>query len=113
MSDAGHDLKSSIKQIGTVTSQFLTSFEGREAIYVEKGALRVRVSNILFDSVEQMLTADIEEIASVGLGFVMANRPSRWSTGTTDWAGPSLSNRRWSGGAYVGWTLYLDRAAYD
>ena len=41
-------------------------FEGREAIYVEKGALRVRISNIGWDGAKLCITARVEEIATAG-----------------------------------------------
>ena len=41
------------------------SFEGREAIYLEKGAIRVRVSNLRSADLGTLL-ADIEEIPTAG-----------------------------------------------
>ena len=38
------------------------AFENREAIYVERGALRVKVTNIRANVVVQTISADIEEI---------------------------------------------------
>jgi hypothetical protein len=37
-------------------------FEGREAIYVEKGALRVRVSDLRGDVAQLYILAEVEEI---------------------------------------------------
>jgi hypothetical protein len=38
------------------------AFKNREAIYVERGALRVRVTNIRANAVVQAINADLEEI---------------------------------------------------
>jgi hypothetical protein len=38
------------------------AFENREAVYLERGALRVRVSNIRANVVVQAISADLEEI---------------------------------------------------
>jgi hypothetical protein len=38
------------------------TFEGREAIYIEKGALRVRVSNIRGSASQAIIAAEVEEI---------------------------------------------------
>lgn len=42
-------------------------FEGREAIYVEKGALRVKVTDIRADVAQQYVSAEVEEIPTTGL----------------------------------------------
>lgn len=47
-------------------------FEGREAIYVEKSALRVHVTNIRVDGLS--VGADVEEIITPGLGVGMFTR---------------------------------------
>ena len=93
----------------------IESFEGREAIYIEKGALRVRVSRVKVDLTEQMMTAQVDEICTPGLGFVMAHTrafdeklPRRWQIGASALAGASFSERRWSGGIHVGWSLFFD-----
>jgi hypothetical protein len=47
------------------------AFENREAIYVKRGALRVRVTNIRANAAVQAISADIEEIPTTGFpGFV-------------------------------------------
>jgi hypothetical protein len=43
------------------------TLENREAIYVERGALRVKVTNIRANAVVQAMSADIEEILSGGI----------------------------------------------
>ena len=85
-------------------------FEGREAIYVEKGALRVRVTNIRSPGGSH-IKADVEEIITPGLGVGMfhgmrqpGDDPLRWSIE----AGylTSYSAQSWEMG-YGGWTLFF------
>lgn len=87
-----------------------TRFEGREAIYVEKGALRVRVNNIHnIGAPGSSIGADVEEIPTLGLGVGLfpphrpGTSPLRW-----DIAGDptSFSDQTWSMG-YGGWCLYF------
>ena len=86
-------------------------FEGKEAIYIEKGALRVRVFNIRGAVVECHISAEVEEIPTAGFptGTFYKLRgyepsPMRWSIGggylTT------FSDRSWHMG-YGGWSLYF------
>jgi CubicO group peptidase (beta-lactamase class C family) len=84
-------------------------FEGREAIYIEKGALRVRVTNIRMDGLS--VGADVEEIITPGLGVGLFYRehpavtpPYRWTIGGDSSA---FSNQTWHTG-YVGWIMYFD-----
>ena len=93
---------------------FLKQFEGREAIYIEQGALRVRVSNIRVEVESKLVTVDVEEIPTPGLGFVGAHNrafeekaPRRWDIATTDLAGPTFSSRGWHGGTHSGWSLFF------
>ncbi len=93
----------------------IKQFEGREAIYIEKGALRVRIFNIRLDLSHKEVTADVEELPTPGLGFVMGHTrefdersPRRWQIGTTESAGSTFTSRHWSGGAYVVWSLFFD-----
>ncbi len=87
-----------------------TKFEGREAIYVEQGALRVRVSNIEARGGFR-IRAEAEEIPTPGLGVGRFHspvprgpRPLRWKIG----AGylTSFSAHAWEMG-YGGWSLYF------
>jgi hypothetical protein len=60
-------------------------FEGKEAIYIEKGALRVRVSDIR-ESGPASISANVEEIPTPGLGVGALNnsqrsRSIRWEIG--------------------------------
>src|ERR1035438_6113927 len=52
------------------------SFEGREAIYIEKGVVRVRVSNIRA-TMPQVIEADVEEIPTPGLGVGRFDKSNR------------------------------------
>jgi hypothetical protein len=85
-------------------------FEGREAIYVEKGALRVRVSNIHNIGADgSSIGADVEEIPTPGLGVGLfplhrpGRNPSRWTIAGDP---TSYSDQDWSMG-YGGWSLYF------
>lgn len=87
------------------------SFEGQEAIYEEKGYLRVRVSNIRYELSERRIDADVEEIPTVGLdgGRLRACMPKRegplrWQIG----AGflTTFSDSSWQAG-YGGWCLWF------
>ncbi len=96
-------LKSAIILKSPSNSEVLrTRFEGREAIYVEKGALRVRVNNI------HNLQADVEEIPTPGLGVGLwrlhrpGTSPLRWTIG-----GDPTSNSDQSWSSYAGWILYF------
>lgn len=87
------------------------SFEGREAIYIEKGAMRVRVSNIRSADLGVIL-ADIEEIPTAGFpiwirggGSRSRQHPMRWTIGTS--LTRHFSADSWSSPPYVGWTLYF------
>ena len=87
-----------------------TRFEGREAIYVEKGALRVRVSNI-HPRGGFRIGADAEEIATPGLGVGLFHRPRQREAGPLRWrlgAGylTTFSAHSWKMG-YGGWSLYF------
>lgn len=84
-------------------------FEGREAIYVEKGALRVRVTNIRSEGLS--VRANVEEVITPGLGVGFFARTHPPTTGPLRWdiAGDptSYSDDSWSMG-YGGWNLYFD-----
>jgi hypothetical protein len=43
------------------------TFEGREAIYVEKGVLRVRVQGIRCDAAARRIDAQVEEVSTPGM----------------------------------------------
>lgn len=84
-------------------------FEGKEAIYIEKGGLRVRVTNIRMNGLS--VGADVEEIITPGLGVGMFCRehppvtpPYRWDIGGDSSA---YSDQTWDMG-YGGWIMYFD-----
>ena len=87
-------------------------FENREAIYIEKGALKVRVSNIRGSALHTTVSADIEEVPTPGLGVGLFDRrqrkgktPLRWGIGAGHLT--KFSDHCWVMG-YGGWTLYFD-----
>jgi hypothetical protein len=91
-------------------------FEGKEAIYIEKGALRVRVSNIRYDDLkgEAVIEAEIEEILTPGLPVSLPGydrrdrpRPFRWKIGTNVKVHPYYSRDFWSSPPYVGWSMHF------
>src|SRR5260370_35525926 len=87
-----------------------TRFEDREAIYVEKGALRVRVSNIRPRG-GFSIRAEAGEIATPGLGVGMCHRPRLPGAGPIRWrfgAGSltTVSAHSWQRG-YGAWSLYF------
>ena len=100
--DAGH---------AATVEKVRASFEGREAIYLEKGAIRVRVSNIRSADLGTIL-ADIEEIPTAGFPIWIRggsprprSHPLKWTIGTS--LIKHFSADSWSSPPYVGWTLYF------
>src|ERR1700674_2927507 len=78
--------RTSSKARQTKVEQLRRLFEGREAIYVEKGALRVKVSDIRGDGTRLFISAEVEEIPTAGFpagAFYEIQRlepsPLRWS----------------------------------
>src|SRR5260370_36103195 len=70
----------------TKVKQVRGLFEGRESIYVEKGALRVKVSDVRGDVARLFISAEVEEIPTAGFpagAFYEIQRlepsPMRWS----------------------------------
>ena len=90
------------------------AFEGREAIYIEKGVLRVRVTNIRYKVDARTIRAEVEEVAAPNLaGGVFHGReprPLRWriSAGFLT----TFSENRWDMG-YGGWSLFFAAAVVD
>lgn len=87
-------------------------FEDREAIYVEKGALRVRVSNIhnVHERQGSHIGADVEEVPTPGLGVGLfpPHRPGRIPLRWTIAGDPTAySDQSWWMG-YGGWILEFD-----
>lgn len=91
-----------------------TRFEGREAVYMEKGALRVRVTNIHLLHAEQgsTMAADVAEIPTPGLGVGLfpwhrpGTSPCRWNIAEEP---TSFSDVSWSMGN-GGWCLFCARS---
>jgi len=95
------------------------NFEGREAIYIEKGAIRVRVTNIRVRATDEKgtprpawVSAKVEEITTPGLAVGMRDARLRKPNGPLSWriGGcrlSSFSDSKWVGG-YGGWSLYFD-----
>ncbi len=91
--------------------QLRARFEGREAIYVEKGALRMRVSDIRGGATQLSISAEVEELPTPGFpagAFYEMPRlepsPLRWSIEggyLTD-----FSEHTWHMG-YGGWSLFF------
>lgn len=84
------------------------NFENREAIYLEKGVLRVRVRNICAH--RDTIAADIEEIPTRGMEDTMPHlrllpRPLRWKIDGGFLT--SFSDSEWSMG-YGGWSLHFE-----
>jgi hypothetical protein len=104
------------------------NFEGRDAIYLEKGVLRVRVQNIFFDLDATSIHAVIEEIPTPGLHPSLfygkarpwsepghppgryPGQPLRWNIGAGDWTTFSASS--WTMG-YGGWSLFFEPGTID
>ncbi len=95
------------RNVGRVRS----NFENREAIYVEKGALRVRVKNVRAGSCARSIAAEVEEIHTPGLGVEMYSSrgsavadPLRWKVE----AGylTTFSEHTWAMG-YGGWEMFF------
>lgn len=86
------------------------SFEGKDAIYIEKGVLHVNVSDIRFDLKANVVSAAVQELETPGFEGGLSGVPRR---------GDRLINWRISGGAltkisehtwamgYGGWSLFF------
>ena len=94
----------------SICEKLRAAFEGREAIYIEQGVLRVRVTQIRCNVRTRQIAADVEEIRTPGLERSLfhdrRNEPGllRW----TIRAGylTSFSGQFWEMG-YGGWSLYF------
>jgi hypothetical protein len=87
------------------------AFEGREAIYFEKGVIRVRVSNIRWSIGARAIHAEVEEVPTPGMPRVLFARMQPAETGPLRWtivAGhlTTCSADTWEMG-YGGWSLYF------
>jgi len=82
-------------------------FDGREAIYIEKGALRVRVYDIREEIPGLYISADVEEIPTVGIltgSHHITASPRHWGIGAGCMA--TFSDHTWQMG-YGGWSLFF------
>lgn len=103
-------------QHAVIVEQIRNTYENREAIYFEKGVLRVRVHNIHIDTHNRRIEADVEEIFTPGLGTGIfykpvwnEGRPRRWSIGGQL---ASCWDVVWTMG-YGGWALYFSTAVIE
>lgn len=92
--------------------QLRANFERREGIYIEKGALRVRVYNIRGSAAERTVSLTVEEFPSPGLGVGLFDPALRKESGRLRFnigAGylTAFSDHSWVMG-YGGWSLYFD-----
>ena len=98
-------------------ARFRTLFEGREAIYIEKGSLRVKVRNIRVDSSEPYARAEIEEIPTVGFptgaicGLKSGEDLLRSSIGSSE--GTHFSEHTWHAGYPTAFVLYFSPAIVE
>ena len=72
-------------QVALNCEEICAIFEGKEAFYLEKGVLRVRVFNIRYDLCKRSIDMEVEEIPTKGLERSCFHRqfvppsPIRWS----------------------------------
>jgi hypothetical protein len=90
-------------------------YEGKEAIYIERGALRVRVNSVRIGSPNDLqgyLAFDLEEIPTPrlpvwrGKGPSLGPHPLRWEVGTNFETQTHLF-KDFCSAAYVGWSMYF------
>lgn len=98
-------------EIKTNLAKLRANFEGKEAICIEQGAIRVRIYNIRAAEAESCVYADVEEILTPGLGVgrfeagaASPHEPRRWQV--TGGCLTSFNDRQWTMG-YGGWTFYV------
>lgn len=91
-------------------ARLVAAFEGRQAIYVEKGILKVRIDGITADLTKRAVSAHVTELPTRGMPYHGQGglaSPIRFEI-----AGgylTSFSAYQWSMG-YGGFTLYFDTA---
>ena len=95
----------------TKVEQLRRLFEGREAIYVEKGALRVKVTDISADLAQRCISAEVEEIPTTGFPVGSLYEFSMREPSPMDWSimGGYLtgfSDHTWHMG-YGGWSIFF------
>jgi hypothetical protein len=92
-------------------------FEGKEAIYVEQGALRVRVSDICWDAGKLGITAKVEEIATAGFPVGVFHESQREDSNPLSWnigVGylTTFFKHTWRMG-YGGWSMFFSPEIVD
>jgi hypothetical protein len=95
----------------TRVAELQARFEGREAIYVEQGALRVRVGDICWDAAKLCITARVEEVATTGFPAGVFYDPERDEANPITWdigAGylTTSSEHTWNMGN-GGWCIFF------
>ena len=85
-----------------IHEQLRALFDERDAIYVEKGVLRVRVANVRVNERAQTFRAEIEEIPTRGLVNVYGRQ--RWEVGD-ERDGLFFSDHFLAG---FGWRIFTD-----
>jgi len=88
-----------------------SAFDMREAIYIERGVLKVRVMNIRHDANKARVTAEVEEIPTPGLEESLFHErnpnapcPLRWTIAAGRMS--TFSEHTWKMG-YGGWSLFF------
>jgi|HubBroStandDraft_6_1064221.scaffolds.fasta_scaffold780549_1 hypothetical protein len=86
-------------------------FEGREAIYVEKGALRMRVSDLRGDTTQRYISAEVEEVPTAGFPAGAFYEIQRLASSPLCWSIEggyltTFSDHTWHMG-YGGWSLFF------
>jgi hypothetical protein len=98
-------------QEATHCAQIQKNFGNREGIYIEKGALRVRISNVRADPDRRWIEAEVEEVPTPGFENSMIHihlpdqsSPLRWSIGAGFYT--TFSENYWNQG-HTGWSLFF------
>jgi hypothetical protein len=97
--------------------EFRARCEGREGIYVEKGVVCVRVSNIGWDAGRLNITARVEEIPTDGFPVEVFYLPERDESNSLSWtigAGhlTMFSKHTWNMGN-GGWCIFFSAEIVD
>jgi hypothetical protein len=101
----------------TKVAELRARFEGKEAIYIEQGAVRVRVSDICWDACILGITAKVEEIATAGFPVGVFYESQRDESNPLFWnigAGylTTFSEHTWRTGN-GGWCIFFSPEIVD
>ena len=117
LGNGGKEVRRAMNSYAADDQLLLSPFEGREAIYISKGALRVRVFNIRAG--KKYVAADVEELPTPGLGFVVAHdrasderQPLRWRIGTSQAVVPSSRRVDGTEGPMLAGLCFLIQKSY-